>query len=92
MAVAPRYRNVPIISGSYYSTYNFPDAQLATIPTYAIRTTTQDRLDTLAAQYLGADEYWWVLAMLNGYAWAFDFVPGELLQIPVDVQDVLKFI
>lgn len=87
-----RYRNTDIVSGSYYQTYEFPDEQIAALPIFTIRTTSNDRLDTLAFQYLGSGEYWWVIAMLNNIEWAFDFVPGEILKIPVDVQDVLKFI
>jgi hypothetical protein len=87
-----RYRNIPIISGSYYGTYNFPDEALAKVACYNIRTTAHDRLDTLAFKYLGSGTYWWVLAMLNNIQWAFDFVPGEILKVPQDVQDVLRLV
>jgi hypothetical protein len=87
-----RYRNIPVISGSYHGTYNFPIEALAKVPCYNIRTTSNDRLDTLAHQHLGAGEYWWILAMLNNISWTFDFIPGELLKIPQDVQDVLRLV
>lgn len=87
-----RYRNVVPISSSYYGTYEFPYPKLASVPVFSIRTTSLDRLDTLAFKYLGAGEYWWIIAMLNNIDWAFDFVPGEILKIPIDVQDVLRFI
>lgn len=88
-----RYSNAPIVSGSYYGTFEFPDAaRLAQVPTINIRTTAMDRLDTLAARYLGTDEYWWMIAMLNNIDWAFDFTPGDILRIPVDANDVLKFV
>ena len=51
-----------------------------------------DRLDHLAAKYLGDDEYWWVISLVNGINYPFasgGLVPGRALRIPVDVKDVL---
>jgi hypothetical protein len=87
-----RYKNIPIISGSYYSTFDFPKIDLSKLHTFNIRTSTADRLDTLAFRYLGAGEYWWILAMINNYAWAFDFVPGEIMKVPTNVDDILRLI
>ncbi len=87
-----RYRNAMAISGAYYGIYDFPYDALAQVPCFNIRTTANDRLDTIAAKYLGSGEYWWILSMLNNIQWAFDFVPGEILKIPQDVQDVLRLV
>ena len=93
MRTISRYANTSIVSGSFYGTFEFPSADnLASVPTITIRTTTMDRLDTLAARYLGNDQYWWMIAALNNIEWAFDFQPGDLLSIPVDVNDMLKFV
>lgn len=86
-----RYSNCDTISGSYYATYNFPDS-FADVPVFSIRTSSEDRLDTLAFKYLGDGTYWWVIAMLNNIQWAFDFQPGEILLIPYNVQDVLRYV
>ncbi len=93
MRTVSRYANTVRISGSYFGTFDFPDAlSLSSVPTITIRTTAMDRLDTLAARYLGNDDYWWMIAVLNKIEWAFDFRPGDLLRIPVDVNDLLKFV
>jgi hypothetical protein len=86
-----RYRNTNIIDKKYYDTINFPSKeQLDTISTYNIRVANFDRLDILAFKYLGAGEHWWILALINDLDWAFKFTEGQILKIPVDVQDVLR--
>lgn len=90
-----RYRGVSILSSSvgtqYYGTSNFPtQAQLNAIPTYSVPINQFDRLDNLAAKFFGDGTYWWILAVVNNIDWAFNFQPGQIIQIPIDVQDVLK--
>ena len=87
-----RYRNVPIISGSHYSTFEFPDVDFSKISMINIRPTSDDRLDTLAFKYLGSGEYWWIIAYVNNLSWMFNFTAGDILQIPADPDDVLKFL
>lgn len=41
-----------------------------------------DRLDLLAARYLGKAELWWVLADWNEIAWPFDLESGQAIRIP----------
>jgi len=89
MAIS-RYRNVSLISGSYYSTFDFPKADLNKIATFTIVPTSEDRLDTLAAKYLGSGQYWWVIAFLNDIDWGFSFEEGSTLYIPVNLDDVLR--
>jgi hypothetical protein len=51
-----------------------------------------DRLDHLAAKFLGDDQYWWVIALVNGINYPFasgGLVPGVVLKIPVSVKDIL---
>lgn len=92
MAVS-RYRNLSILNQKHYETPNpISKKDLDNIQTFSIRTTAEDRLDTLAARYLGDDTYWWIIAELNDIQWAFDFVPGKILKIPVNVEDVLKLV
>ncbi len=87
-----RYRNTPIISGSYYGSFFLSADDLASIPVYYIRTNAMDRLDTLAFKYLGAGHYYWIIAILNNIDWAFSFEAGDVLKIPHDVQDVLRYV
>ncbi len=87
-----RYRNTPVISGSFYGTFEFPKIDLTKIPTFTITPTAEDRLDTLAFKYLGSGEYWWVLAIMNDIGWMFDFEPGKNLLVPVSLNDFLRLI
>ncbi len=85
-----RYRNSNIISGSYFETISEPEIDLSKIPTINIRVSNYDRLDVLAAKFLGSGEYWWIIAMINDISWAFSFEEGQILKIPQDVNDFLK--
>ena len=89
MAIS-RYRNLNTINdgSAFFETSDFPD--LSKIRTFSLRTTEEDRLDSLAFRHLGKGEYWWVLAAINNLEWAWDFEPGDILKIPIDVQDVFR--
>jgi hypothetical protein len=71
---------------------SIPKKELDKIRTLSIRVTDQDRLDTLAFKHLGSGEYWWVIAEINELKWAWDFVPGQVMKIPLDIEDVLRLI
>ena len=93
MSSVGRYRNNQIVDGKYYDTFEFPtQEQLDAISTYSVRVNKFDRLDNLAAKYLGDGTYWWVIAIMNNLEWAFGFEEGQILLIPVNVQDVLRLI
>lgn len=49
-----------------------------------------DRLDKLASQYLSDDEYWWVIALVNGIEYPLSIAIGTQLMIPVNVDSVLE--
>jgi hypothetical protein len=87
-----RYRNTNTLEGGkYYETVTFPDQEtLDAIPTFQIVISRFDRLDNLAFKHLGSGEYWWIIALMNDIDWAFAFEEGQVLKIPVDVQDVLR--
>jgi hypothetical protein len=88
-----RYRNVKVVDGKYYETVVFPTKQqLNEISTYNIRVSRFDRLDNLAFKYLGDGTYWWIISLMNDLDWAFGFEEGQILKIPVNVQDVLRLI
>jgi hypothetical protein len=89
--VLSRYRNTQIIDGKFYGTTEYPTrAQLDTVPTYSIRVSRFDRLDNLAFKNLGSGEYWFIIALINDLDWAFGFEEGQILKIPVNIDDVLR--
>jgi nucleoid-associated protein YgaU len=90
MAIS-RYRNLAVQEGNYYETASYPDIDLSQIKTISIVFSEADRLDSLAFKFYGSGEYWWVIALVNDIDWIFDVVPGQTLQIPIDVNDVLKY-
>lgn len=51
-----------------------------------------DRLDKLASQYLSDDEFWWVIALVNGIDYPLSIPIGTQLKIPVDVDSVLTLL
>lgn len=90
MAIS-RYRNAEVIEGKYFDDSKFPTKQqLDAIPTIQVRASRFERLDILADRHLGDGTYWWVIALMNDIEWIFGFDEGQVLKIPVDIQDVLR--
>lgn len=90
MAIS-RYRNQNIIDNKYYETFDFPNFDKTKISTFSIRITDADRLDTLAFKYFGSGEYWWIIAWWNDISWSFDFTSGMIIEIPTNIDEILKF-
>lgn len=90
MAIS-RYRNTSIIDNQYLSTFDFPDIDISKLTTISIRITDSDRLDTLAFKYLGDGTYWWVIALINDLNWPWDFASGQIIRIPTDINEILKY-
>lgn len=91
MAIS-RYRSVKALDDKFYETMEFPSKKdLDSIETFRVRVANFDRLDNLAFKYLGSGEYWWIIAIVNDLDWAFSFEEGQILKIPVSVEDVLRF-
>ena len=86
-----RYRNTQIIDNKYQSTFDFPSVDWSKISTFSIRITDSDRMDILAAKYFNDGTLWWVIALINDIAWPWDFASGQIIKIPVDVSEILKF-
>ena len=91
MAVS-RHRNQNIIDNKYFETFDFPNIDKTKIQTFSIRITDSDRLDSLAFKFLGNGEYWWIIAWLNDIDWIFNFSSGQIIEIPVNIDDILKLI
>jgi hypothetical protein len=86
-----RYRSTRILDQSYYETSDFPDPrELESVNTFRVRLAQFERLDNLAHRYLGSGEYWWVIALINGLEWPYAFEEGQLIKIPVELDDVLR--
>jgi hypothetical protein len=86
-----RYRNVNLIDNKFYETSKFPtQEELDEINVIRIRVSNYDRLDNLAFKHLGSGEYWWVIAVMNNLQWGFGFTDGQILKIPIDLEEFLK--
>lgn len=49
-----------------------------------------ERLDHLAARYLGDDQYYWVIAIVNSIIDPLDIQPGQKLMVPTNVREVIE--
>lgn len=95
-----RHSDTQLIDGKHYRSFILPKAAaglknvdlLQGVKTVEYVYKAADRIDHLAAKYLGDDQYWWVIALVNGINYPFasgGLVPGRVLRIPIFVKDVL---
>lgn len=89
MAVS-RYRNTPIIDNKHQAIFDFPKVDWNKINSFQIRVSDTDRLDNLAFKYFNDGTLWWIIAVVNDLQHPWDFASGQVIRIPVDVNDVLK--
>ena len=47
-----------------------------------------ERLDIIAAKFLGDARLWWVLAACSNIGWALQIPPGTIIQIPTSLERV----
>ncbi len=47
-----------------------------------------ERLDIIAAKYLGDGRLWWVLAACSNIGWALQIPPGTIIQIPIGLERI----
>lgn len=52
---------------------------------------TGDRYFKLAIEYYNAAQYWWVIAMFNQKPTEADLSVGDLIYIPLPLQDILRY-
>lgn len=62
------------------------------IKTRFVRTKEGERLDIIAAKYLGDARLWWVVAACSGVGWAMQVPPGTVLNIPVNIAEISALI
>ena len=48
-----------------------------------------DRYYKLADKHYGDVNYWWVIALYNGYPTEATIKPGDMIHIPLDLEEVL---
>lgn len=51
-----------------------------------------DRYYKLAAQYYNNVNYWWVIAWYNGRPTEADIKPGDVIEIPLNLENALRAI
>ena|SRR6185436_20513014 len=92
-----RYKNTDVLNldggKQYLGTPRYPKKEdLDKVPSIQVRLSNFERLDNLAFKHLGSGEYWWIIALMNDIDWAYGFEEGQIVRIPINVQDVLRLI
>jgi len=96
-----RYSDTGVIDGNAYRSFRLPKLAaglknvdlLAGVQTIEYVFKAGDRLDHLAAKFLGDDQYWWVISLVNNINYPFasgGLIPGKALKIPVHAIDVIN--
>jgi len=96
-----RYSNTEVVDGKFYKTFAIPSRAMGLVtPDFISSIKTREhvyvfgeRLDQLAAKFLGDDQYWWIIALINGINYPFPsggLTPGRVLRIPINASDVLN--
>jgi hypothetical protein len=65
-------------------------AERASLETIQVVWSTGDRLYKLANQYYNDVNLWWIIAWYNGRPTEADFVAGDLITIPLNVEKVIE--
>ena len=74
-----RYRNSYLIDGYKLSIPNIKFTY-ANEDIYFYSTKKSDRVDKMAMEDFGSEEYWWILAKLNNISFFFDIVNIETIK------------
>lgn len=96
-----RYFNTDVLGNTdepaHYATPDLPTGVrgiaidlLDGVTTTTHRFALGDRLDKLANQFFGDDEYWWIIALVNGINYSLGVPLGTELVIPTDIVPVLQ--
>ena len=51
-----------------------------------------ERLDTIAYLAYNNSQYWWVIAAASGIGWNLQVPPGTLIQIPLSLEEVMRYV
>ena len=93
-----RYNRVEILiatEGQFYATPRYITTVrdgliLGEIPYEMMTFSAGQRLDHLAAQYLGDSSLWWVIAAASDIGWGLQVPAGAQIRIPTDLSYVLE--
>ena len=83
------YRNAKIIDSKYYSIPNFVYADFSDIPGKEFLIQEGDRLDIIAEQLYGDATLWKAIMLYNDLGYFFELVPGNVIKLPLDINQVL---
>lgn len=84
------YKKEDVVDGKYYRIPSFAKADFSGIAARDLMIQEGDRLDILAEQLWGDSNYWRYLALFNGIGYFFDLVPGDIIRVPIDIQQVIR--
>jgi nucleoid-associated protein YgaU len=70
--------------------YNPTPSERASIPTTQHIWRYGDRYYTLAHTFYGDVRFWWVIAWYNGYPTEAQVATGDVLTIPLNIEDALR--
>jgi hypothetical protein len=62
------------------------------IDTQKVILNSTQRLDTLAGQYYGDSQLWWIIAASSGVGWAMQVPAGTVIRIPTNIQTALNLV
>lgn len=93
-----RYSETPVIDKSFLGTTSLPVLSagyrdldlLENVRTVEYVFKAGDRFDHIAARFLGDDTYGWLICLVNGIDYPLGILPGTVLHVPLDVNDVLS--
>lgn len=88
-----RYKNLNLINKRFIESFpNIKTTDLQRSDDYVIRLKPNQRLDQLAAKYLGDGTLWWAICLLNNFGTPFDnkIQAGMLIRIPKSVNNILN--
>ena len=62
------------------------------LDTQKIVLSSNQRLDSLAGEYYGDSQYWWIISASSGIGWAMQVPAGTVIRIPVNLQAALDLL
>ena len=85
-------RNVNFIRHYATAEFDFPTIQeIKNLTKVRHIWRTGDRYFKLAIEYYNSAQYWWVIALFNQKPTEADLKVGDLIYIPLPLQDILRY-
>tara|TARA_R110000824_G_scaffold123214_2_gene280758 strand:- start:961 stop:1311 length:351 start_codon:yes stop_codon:yes gene_type:complete len=67
-------------------------AQVASLTIESKMWTMGEKYFKLAYEFYGDPQYWWVIAWYNQKPLESDFIPGDVVEIPTPIEQVLEYL